>query len=98
MEPYKILQKMIFSKRVNETVRRAVRSRLERFLADEEKAYKFWQDMVAHKLRPTQKRDTKRKFEKIITSYKIIIFHLTPISERLEEPPLVNRKMNKDED
>jgi uncharacterized membrane-anchored protein YhcB (DUF1043 family) len=87
MEAYKILQRMTFSKNVNQVVIRAVRVRLERMLENKEAQYKKWQEDIKHKLNKTRQRDIERHFQKTIQAYKIIIFDLTPYYERVGDPP-----------
>jgi hypothetical protein len=87
MKPYQILQRMTFSKSINQTVIRAVRVRLETMLQNKEAQYKSWQENVRHKLNKTRKRDVERHFQKTIQAYKIIIFDLTPYFERIGDPP-----------
>lgn len=87
MEAYQLLQRMTFSKTVNQTVIKAVRSRLERMLENKEAQFKKWNEDIRPKLNRTRQRDVQRHFEKTIQAYKIIIFELTPYFERVGDPP-----------
>lgn len=99
MDAYRILQKMTFNKNINATVVKAVRTRLERLLQEEERSYAHWKQNIEHKLNQTRRKEIRRKFEKVITSYKIVIYHLTPFFERTDDiPALINRKTNRNED
>jgi hypothetical protein len=97
MEAYKILQRMTFSKNVNQVVIRAVRVRLERMLENKEAPYRKWQEDIRPKLNKTRQRDIERHFQKTIQAYKIIIFDLTPYYERVGDPPafVVNKNQTK---
>lgn len=56
------------------------------------------QTEFGEKIGVTRRKEIRRKFEKVITSYKIVIYHLTPFFERTDDiPALINRKTNKDE-
>ena len=96
MDAYKVLQKMVFSKKINSTVVRAVKVRLEAILAEKERNYLHWQENISHKLTETRRKEIRRKFEKVITGYKIAIHDLTPFHERVEDVPvLIKRKLKK---
>jgi hypothetical protein len=95
MDAYRILQRMTFSKSINQTVIKAVRVRLERLMENKEAQYKSWQENVKHKLNKTRQRDIERHFEKTINAYKIIIFDLTPYFERVGDPPAFIHKKTK---
>lgn len=67
-------------------------------IGEKRSTYAHWKQNVEHKLNPTRRKEIRRKFEKVITSYKIVIYHLTPFYERTEDiPALINRKTKKDE-
>lgn len=94
MDAYKVLQRMTFSKTINQTVIKAVKVRLERMLENKEIQYKRWQENVKHKLTKTRQREVQRNFDKTINAYKIIIFDLTPYFERVGDPPAFTHKKN----
>jgi len=98
MDAYKLLQKMVFNKRINSTVVRAVKVRLEAILSQKERDYLHWQENISHKLTETRRKEIRRKFEKVITGYKITIHDLTPFHERIEDVPvLIKRKKPKND-
>jgi len=88
----RILSKLIMGKEINKSVLKAVRIRLELILAERERQYKHWQEHISHKLTATRQKEVRRRFDKTITALKIVIFELTPVFDREEEPNLINRK------
>lgn len=88
MDAYQMLRKMTFSKATTQTVRKAVRARLEAILELEESQYKRWQETYSLKCTPTQKKIAERNFKKRITAYKIVIWDLTPMFERSPDAPI----------
>lgn len=56
------------------------------------------QENISHKLTDTRRKEIRRKFEKVITGYKITIHDLTPFHERIEDVPvLIKRKKPKND-
>ena len=71
---------------------------LEAILAEKERNYLHWQENISHKLTETRRKEIRRKFEKVITGYKITIHDLTPFHERIEDVPvLIKRKKPKND-
>ena len=86
LEAFKILREMTLNKNLNETVKRAVRSRLEAILEAEQKKYDHWKEHVAHRLNKTRQKQIRQAFEKKIKAYNIVIYDLTHTYERGIEP------------
>lgn len=96
-EAYQLLQKLMFRKTLNESVRRAVRVRLQTILDIELSDYQWWSENVRHKMNKSRARDVERKFNKRIQAFRITIHALTPFFERTEDvPTFVVRKDKKD--
>lgn len=95
-EAYKMLQKLMFSKSMTESSRRAIRVRLEPMLEDEERQYKRWQEEIKPKMNLTRQKQVEREFKKRIQGLKIVIHLLTPYWERVSDvPTFVVRKDKK---
>lgn len=93
MDAYKILQKMTLGRNINSSVIRAVRARLIFLLDERKRKFVHWEEHISHKMNPTRQKEVRRKFEKIIKAYEIVIYDLTPFFERVEDlPPLIDRK------
>ena len=86
-DAFKVLQKMVFSKAMTETVKRAVRVRLQVILENEESSYERWKEWVKPKLNSTRQMQVEREFKKRIQAYKITVHSLTPFGERTEDIP-----------
>lgn len=86
-EAYKLLRNMIFRKTLTQTVKRAVRVRLEAILAEEETCFNHWKENVRHKLNVTRQKMIEREFQKRIQAMKIVIHALTPFFERVNDVP-----------
>ena len=63
--------------------------------SDKERDYLYWQENIAHKLTETRRKEIRRKFEKVITGYKIAIHDLTPFHERVEDVPVLIKLKSK---
>lgn len=88
----------MFSKTMSESVKRAIRVRLEFLLENEEKAYDHWHLVIKDKLNKTRQKQIIREFQKKIQAVKIVIYWLTPYFERTEDiPTFVVKKDKKDE-
>lgn len=97
MNAYQLLKKMHFSKILTQTVRRAIRVRLEAILEEEEKTYQYWETTVMHKLNTTRQKQVAREFKKRIQAMKIVVHALTPFWERTTDvPTFVVRKQKKE--
>lgn len=84
---------MALSKRMNETVKRAIRVRLEHLLEEEEKQFQYYREHVAHKLNDTRQKQIEREYNKRVSALKIVIYMLTPYFERTsDQPTFVIRK------
>lgn len=95
-EAYKILQKLMFSKSMTESTRRAIRVRLEPMLTEEEKQYARWIEEIKPKLNLTRQKQVEREYKKRIQGLKIVIHLLTPYWERVSDvPTFVVRKDKK---
>ncbi len=88
MDAYQVLRRMKFSKAMNESVKRAVRVRLEAILEEHERRMQFWEDHSKHHLTATRQKEVRRNLQKIHVALKITIWHLTPIEERSYDPPI----------
>lgn len=97
LDAYRILQKMTFGKTMSQTVRRAVRVRLQAILEEEEKTFEHWGTNVKHKLNKTRQEQVAREFKKRIQAYKITIHSLTPFWERETDVPTFVVKKDKKE-
>lgn len=86
-EAYTLLQKMTFSKTINETVRRSVRVRLLSILDSEQKAHLYWKEHIKDKLNSTRQKQVEREYNKRIQALKIVIYSLTPYLERTDDVP-----------
>lgn len=96
-EAYKILYRMTFNKIITETVRRAIRVRLQVILDIDLKRYEDWKEDIKPKLNYTRQKQIEREFRKRIQAYKITIHSLTPYFERLDDIPMfVVRKPKKE--
>jgi hypothetical protein len=95
MNAYQLLQKMALSKQMTETVRRAIRVRLEVILQQEISCYEKWKTDVKHKLNVTRQKQVEREFLKKIQAAKIVVHWLTPYFERTEDVPLLVIKKKK---
>lgn len=89
MNAYQLLQKMTLSKQMTETVRRAIRVRLEVMLELEITCYEKWKADVKHKMNVTRQKQVEREFLKRIQAAKIVVHWLTPYLERTEDVPLL---------
>lgn len=97
MDAFKILQKMTFSRSMTETVRRAIRVRLQAILESEENQFLHWQQHIKEKLNRTRRKQIEREYKKRIQAAKIVIHWLTPFYERTEDvPTFVVRKPKND--
>lgn len=94
-DAYRILQKMTFGKTMSQTVRRAVRVRLQAILEEEEKTLLHWEQNVKHKLNRTRQEQVAREFKKRIQAFKITIHALTPFWERETDVPMFIVKKDK---
>ena len=89
MDAFKILQKMTLSKTMTETVRRAIRVRLEVIVSAEIQHYEKWKVEVRHKLNATRQKQIEREFKKRIQAGKIVLHWLTPYYERTDDVPTI---------
>jgi len=97
MDAYKVLQKMTFSKSMTETVKRAIRVRLQTILDQEIKSFERWNEVIKPNMNLTRQKQVSREFKKRIQAMKIVIHALTPFFERTEDvPTFVVRKNKKD--
>lgn len=87
MDAYTILRRMKFNKKLNESVKRGVRVRLEAILEEHERRIVYWEEHCKDKMNTTRKKEARRNLEKIRASLKITIWYLTPIEERDYSPP-----------
>lgn len=94
-EAFLLLQKMTFSKPINETIRRSVRVRLICILESEEKAHFFWSENIRGKLNNTRQKQIQREYNKRIQALKIVIYSLTPYLERTDDVPTFVIKKSK---
>lgn len=85
-DAFRLLREMTLTSKLNESVRRSIRLRLEVICEAEEKSFAHWKEHVQHKLKPTHAAQVRRIFEKRIKAYKIVIHDLTPYFERGPEP------------
>jgi len=92
---YKLLRAMSFNRRINASVIRAVKVRLEYLLEEHERKYRFFEEHIAHKLNPTRVKNVRRRHQKVITAFKITIYELTPWKERTEEEPQLLKRGGK---
>lgn len=94
---YKALQNMVFNRNMTETVKRAIRVRLQVILDEEERQYEKWKLLIKDTLSTTRRRQVEREFKKRIQAYKITIFSLTPFTDRAaaEVPSFVVKKEKK---
>lgn len=82
---------------MTETVRRAIRVRLEALLENHEKAYENWLTDIKPKLNRTRQKQVEREFRKTIQAVKITVNWLKPFWERTGDvPTFVIRKEKKD--
>lgn len=97
LEAYQILKKLMFSKRLTEGIKRAIRVRLELVLDNELKEYQHWVDYFKEKQSKTLRKEIERKFNKRIQAFRITIHALTPFFERTEDVPtfVVRKDKNK---
>lgn len=79
---------MTFNKIITETVRRAVRVRLQVILDVDLKHYETWKEDIKPKLNLTRQKQVEREFRKRIQAYRITIHSLTPYFERVDEIPM----------
>ncbi len=87
------IQKLVFSRSITETVRRAIRVRLQVILDDHERSYEKWQENIKHRLNITRQKQVEREFKKRIQAMKITINFLTPYDQRIhDEPTFVVKK------
>jgi len=78
---------LVFSKGINETMKRAIRVRLKIILDEEEKGLKNWEERIKHRLNLSRQKQVSREHTKRIQALKIVIHMLTPYSERTEDVP-----------
>ena len=97
MNAYQLLQKMALSKIMTETVRRAIRVRLQVLLDQEIKCYEKWKTDVKHKMNVTRQKQVEREFMKRIQAAKIVCHWLTPFYDRVEDVPMLIIKKKKDQ-
>lgn len=95
MKEHTILQKLMLTRQLTESTRRAVRERLMLFLEEEEKAFARWNDVIRQKMNLTRQTAIERRFHKEIQAMKIVIHKLTPYMDRTEEEPSIVVKKNK---
>jgi hypothetical protein len=95
MDAYQLLQKMTFSKSMNETVKRAIRVRLKVILDNELKQLDYWRATIKPKLNTTRQKQIEREFLKKIQAAKIVIHWLTPFFERTDDVPTFVIRKNK---
>ena len=87
MNAFQVLQKMTVTKSMTETVRRAIRVRLEVIVSSEIQSYERWKTVVKPKLNGTRQKQIEREFKKRIQAGKIVLHWLTPFHERTEDVP-----------
>lgn len=85
----------MFSKRLTEGIKRAIRVRLELVLDNELKEYQHWVDYFKEKQSRTMQKDVERKFNKRIQAFRITIHALTPYFERTDNIPTFVRRGKK---
>ncbi len=84
---------------MTQTVKKAVRVRLQAILEEKEKGYLHWVNNIKNKLNRTRQKEVQRKQEKIIQALRIVIYDLTPMLERDSDLPIFyNRKEKHNED
>lgn len=98
MNAYTQLQRLMLSRKLTETTKRAVRERLMLFLEEEEKQFARWNDVIRQKLNITRATEVERRFNKEIQALKIVIHKLTPFFERTEDVPSIIVKKPKKPD
>lgn len=95
MKNQAINYKWTMNKLINETIKRAIRVRLELVLEDQEKAFQRWEENIKHKMNKSRQLQIERKFNKIISALKIVIYWLTPYMERTDDEPTFVVKKDK---
>lgn len=96
MRNHPINLKWTMSKIINETIKRAIRQRLEILLEDQQKQYRHWIENNKHKMNVSRQDQVERKFNKIIQAMKIVIYYLTPYFERMDDEPTFVIKKKKE--
>jgi len=86
-EAEQAIRSLVFSKSINETVKRAVRIRLQCILDEEIKSYERWKDKIRHTLNFTRQKQIEREFKKRIQAARITIHWLTPFQLREGDVP-----------
>lgn len=80
-------RQLYFSKNINAGAKRAICSRLQLILSDEENAFKFWQDHTAFRLNEARQKQVAREFNKRIQALRIVLHMLTPMQDRIFDAP-----------
>jgi hypothetical protein len=62
---------------------------LKVILATEEKSFEFWNDQTKHRMNFTRQAQIERRFNKRIQALKIVIYMLTPYTDRVEDEPAI---------
>lgn len=89
MKPLQTLQKLMASKLLSESVKKAVRVRLEMILTEELRQLEWWENTVREKLNHTRQKQIEARFNKDIQALKIVIHKLTPFFERTTDIPSI---------
>ena len=81
------IRNLVFSKNINETVKRAIRIRLQVILDEEIRSYDRWLDKIKYTLNLTRQKQVEREFRKRMQAAKIVIHWLTRFDERVNDVP-----------
>jgi hypothetical protein len=73
--------------RIDGNTKKALALRLKFILEQEQNAYSFWKEHVKPKMKPSKASIVERYFRQKIQSLKIVIWILTPSTERHDDFP-----------
>lgn len=95
-DAFSLLKELAVGKRVNESVKRGVRVRLELLLEETLAQFNAWNERVRHRLNKTRQQQIERDYQKRIQALRIVIYMLTPTYERMtDEPSFIVKKEKK---
>jgi hypothetical protein len=78
---------MTMHRKINRSVRLAVRQRLIMILTEEIQSYEGWLERIAPKLKATRRAQVRRVFKKRIQALRIVVYILTPRDIRDTDMP-----------
>src|ERR1700685_1612183 len=88
-ESTKPLRSLLFSKVMNQGVKRAVKIRLEVMLEHEQSSLVAWEERCRKLINQTRQLQLERNYLKRISALKIVIWMLSEMGDRGDLPPLV---------